>query len=125
MKRLVTVTIFLATLSACAVDPQAAAERRANLIAKVFSNPADRQGLYLVFPFEKKGLYSSMLITHFEGEVSRAEVLKRVSRYCSNLGASWLTGQAKIASDIDTSPRTLPDGSVKATSGARYDCTEV
>ncbi|MEP4404428.1 MAG: hypothetical protein ABJ370_08655 [Paracoccaceae bacterium] len=123
MKLLTTVAAVLTVLSGCAVDPQVAAERRANLMAQVFPEPADRQGLYLVFPLESGGLYDTLLITHFEEEVSRAQVVDRVARYCARLGSSRLTGQAALVNQLGTSTRTRPDGRTAAVFEGRYDCT--
>lgn len=91
-------------------------------MAKVFPQPADRQGLFLVFPLESGGLYDTLLITHFVDEVSGQEVVNRVARYCAGLGSSRLTGQAALVRELGTSTRPRPDGTTGTTFEGRYDC---
>ncbi|NVK16512.1 MAG: membrane lipoprotein lipid attachment site-containing protein [Rhodobacteraceae bacterium] len=74
MKRIFIGFLITAALSACSVDPQAAADRRQSLIQHIFPAPADQRGLHLVFPIESFGYYSSMLIVFFPNEVSEGTV---------------------------------------------------
>ncbi|WP_019954539.1 hypothetical protein [Yoonia vestfoldensis] len=124
MKRIATISVILTLLSGCAVDPQAAAERRENLMVSVFPQAADRQGLFLVFPLESGRLYDTLLITHFVDEVSRQEVVNRVARYCAGLGSPRLSGQATLVRELGTATRPRSDGTQGTTLEARYDCTE-
>ena len=122
MKNKILPALALLGCIGCAIDPQAAAERRANLMEKVLPDPADRQGLHLVFPMESAGLYDTLLITHYTQEVSRAEVLRRVTNYCRGIGSPRLTGEAVLVREISSSPVTIADGSQKPAFEGRYDC---
>ncbi len=122
MNKILVMMGLMIALVACTPNPEAAAEGRANLIAKIFPDPADRQGLYLVFPLESGGLYDTLLITHFQDEVGQAEVVRRVANYCAGLGSSRLTGQASVVKQMETSTRPRPDGTTGTTLAARYDC---
>lgn len=72
--------VALAALSAC-VPPEQAAVNRAGFMAKVFPNPADRQGIHLVFAVDR-----SFMVSYYPDQISEAEVLYRVSSLCARSG---------------------------------------
>ncbi|WP_428540714.1 hypothetical protein [Profundibacter sp.] len=122
MKRLVVIIAALAALSACSVDPEKAAVRRAALIQKVFPNPSDQQGLDLVLPLTSSGVVTHLAIGYFTKDVSQPEVTRRVASFCARQNSSRLTGQARIDKDMGLSARTFSDGSKKQIHTVWYDC---
>lgn len=97
-------TLFAAAciaLSGC-VSEEAAADRRAVLIEQAFPNPADRQGIFLVFPLEAGGTYSKVEIVWFTDVVGQTEIVRRVQGFCSRNGSSRFNGQVGIERDLGT-----------------------
>ncbi|WP_171124168.1 lipoprotein [Ruegeria sp. HKCCA4707] len=122
MKKTFSVLIAALTLTACSVDPQAAATRRATLVQSVFLNPADQQGLDLAFPLESGGVYKTIEIGFFPDEVTEPEVRRRVAAFCAGQASPRLTGQAAIKKDLGVSNRTQADGSVRPVHFIFYTC---
>lgn len=88
-------------LSAC-VSEEGAAERRGNLIAQIFPDPLDRQGLFLAFPLESGGGLGSIEIIWFDSEVTQGEVVRRVQGACARTPTPGFTGQVGISKDLGT-----------------------
>ncbi len=63
-------------LGACA-SPEHAAKNRSAHMAKLLPNPADRNGIFLIFPLKR-----SLLVTYFPSQVSEAQIMQRVQRFC-------------------------------------------
>ncbi|WP_342076769.1 hypothetical protein [Yoonia sp. SS1-5] len=122
MKRHLVTALAFAGLAACAVDPQAVTERRADLMERLFPDPTDREGLYLVFPIRTGGLNRTLLITHYVDTVSREEVLRRVARYCAGLGSAELTGEARLVKDLGPRKFSQPGGGTRTGFRGRYTC---
>lgn len=112
MIKLALMAACAAAVAGCSVDPQAAAERRDNLMERVFPNPADRQGLFLAFPLESGGRVPLMEIIYFVEDVSEAEVLARMGRFCAGQSASWTNG-ATIDRELGPQDLTLANGQVR------------
>lgn len=89
------------TLSAC-VSEEGAAERRGNLIAQIFPDPLDRQGIFLAFPLESGGGLGTIEIIWFESEVTQGEVVRRVQGACARTPAPGFDGQVGIRKDLGT-----------------------
>ncbi|MGR3621251.1 lipoprotein [Pseudophaeobacter sp.] len=119
MKRILTGLLITAALTACSVDPQAAADRRQSLIQHIFPAPADQRGLHLVFPIESFGYYSSMQIIFFPNEVSEGAVSKRVARYCSQHTGKT---QAFTKRPAEATMANLADGSQRPATSIWYTC---
>lgn len=103
----------IATMTACTVDPQAAADRRATLINQVFPSEADRKGVHLAFPIE-----TGMNIVFFPDEVSQRQIDQRMNDYCARIGHP----QTKVSRPPEPSSATLEDGSKRAATSVWYDC---
>ena len=99
------------SLSAC-VSEEGAADRRGNLIAQIFPDPLDRQGLFLAFPLESGGGLGSIEIIWFESEVTQGEVVRRVQGACARTPTPGFTGQVGISKDLGTT-------SIDTTTGPR------
>lgn len=98
---LLAVILAASTLSAC-VSEEGAADRRGNLIAQIFPDPLDRQGLFLAFPLESGGGLGSIEIIWFENEVTQGEVVRRVQGACARTPTPGFTGQVGISKDLGT-----------------------
>jgi hypothetical protein len=101
-----------AILSGC-VSEDGAADRRGNLIAQIFPDPLDRQGLFLAFPLESGGGLGSIEIVWFESEVTQSEVVRRVQGACARTPTPRFNGQVGVSKDLGsttidtaTGPRT-------------------
>lgn len=121
MKYIAPLLACAVALSACGADPERSAERRADLNAKIFPNPADRDGVVLAFPLESGGLYN-LLLTYDPAQLSRSEASSRVSGFCARQNSARLTGQVGIKGDPKAGTQTLPDGRVKPVVTANYRC---
>lgn len=106
----VTFTFLAAVmaLSACASAEQAASNREAHM-ANLLPNPADRAGIFLIFPAS-----NSLLVKYFPGQVSEAQILSRVGSFCSN--------PVRDGAPTTASEAILADGSVVATRSFVIDC---
>lgn len=122
MKHIVFLVAAASALAACSVDPKAAADRRAVLVQGAFPNPADRQGIDLVFPLESGGVYKTIEVGFFPDEVSEAEVRRRVEGFCARQNSARLTGRAAIKKDLGINNRTQADGSVRPVRQIFYSC---
>ena len=100
-----------ALLSGC-VSEEGATERRGNLIAQIFPEPLDRQGLFLAFPLESGGGLGSLEVIWFESEVTQGEVVHRGQGACARTPTPGFTGQVGIAKDLGTT-------TIDTTSGPR------
>ncbi len=100
----ILMTLFVA---GCSVDPQAAAERRAKDIESLIPNPADRDGVYLVYPYAGAGSFSAITFMWEPSKISETKARQIVSGICARAGRS---GSISIKKDTGTSTRTLPDG---------------
>ncbi|HLQ20110.1 MAG TPA: hypothetical protein VK146_14130 [Tabrizicola sp.] len=100
-----------ALLAAC-VSEEGAAERRGNLIAQIFPDPLDRQGIFLAFPLESGGGLGSIEIIWFESEVTQGEVVRRVQGACARTPTAGFDGQVGIRKDLGTT-------TIDTTSGPR------
>ena len=109
-------------LSACGGGSDSAwkAEQRASLISKVFPNPADQQGLFLVYPLESGGVYKTMEVVWYPQEVSRAEVVQRVGRFCKTQRPEFARVGVKRNNERRT--LTLHTGETKIADGAWFEC---
>lgn len=113
MKKTFLFAAAAAVLSACSVDPQAAYERRQALIKQIFPNPADQQGLHLVFPIESGGFYSILEVIYFADEVSESTVKQRVGNYCAKFKSRNTSGQAFTRKPSTPVNATLLDGTTR------------
>ncbi|WP_425091279.1 hypothetical protein [Tropicimonas sp. S265A] len=121
-RRLITLLAVTATLAGCAVDPHAAADRRAALTSKVFPEPYDRQGVFMTFPMESGGLYRVLEVIWYPSEVTEFEITRRVEGFCRRQNTQRLNGQVGVRKDLGTSTRTLPDGQVKTVRQVFFEC---
>lgn len=122
MKRLVPLLACALALSACGVDPERAAERRADLNAKIFPNPADRDGIVLAFPLESGGIYPTLLVTYDPARVGRSEVSRRVEGFCRRQNSDRLTGQVGVKGEPRSGTQTLPNGQKNPVTTINYRC---
>lgn len=122
MKKTLTVMAVLPFLAACGGGQDSAwkAENRANLNAKVFPNPADRQGIFLVFPLESAGVNRIAMTTWFSDEVSRADVANRILAFCKRQDPDF--NRLGVRRDNGPGTRTLHTGETKATYTVTYEC---
>ena len=111
MKTLFITAIAACALTACSVDPQAAADRRQALIQNTFPDPADQSGLHLVFPLESGGFNSTLEIIYFPGVVSDSAVMNRADRYCARYKSETVPGKAFVRKPAKDITATLADGS--------------
>ncbi|MCU0904001.1 MAG: hypothetical protein MUE83_09020 [Tabrizicola sp.] len=88
-------------LSGC-VSEEGAAERRGNLIAQIFPEPLDRQGMFLAFPLESGGGLGSIEIIWFQDEVTQGEIVRRVQGACARTPTPGFNGQVGISRDLGT-----------------------
>lgn len=124
MKLLVPFLACALALSACGVDPERAAERRADLNAKVFPNPSDRDGIVLAFPLESGGIYKTLLVTYDPAELGRSEVTRRVEGFCRRQNTARLTGQVGVKGEPKSGNQTLANGQTKPVVTINYRCIE-
>jgi len=117
MKLLFPALACALALSACGANPERAAERRADLNAKIFPNPADRQGIYLAFPLESAGIVN-LLLTHDANMVGRADVSQRVAAFCRRQNNDRLTGGVGVKGEPRTDTKSIP-GRVLVTTNYR------
>ena len=122
MNKWIFITATAALLTACGTsqDNAGKAERRAALTAEVFPNPADRQGIFLVFPLESAGVYRRASVSWYSKEVSRAEIERRMRAFCKRQDPAF----ARLGVRRDSGPgtRTLHTGETKAIYTVWYDC---
>ncbi len=104
---------MIALVSACNVDPQKAHDRRQVLMAKVFPNPADRQGLHLAFPID-----SGLQVVYFPNQVGQKAVDRRVAGHCQRIGAPTL----KISQAPTSGTSTIASGQQVPSVTVWYDC---
>ncbi|HIP22264.1 MAG TPA: hypothetical protein EYG79_01510 [Rhodobacteraceae bacterium] len=95
-------------LSACASVEQTAANREVHM-ANLLPNPADREGIFLIFPVS-----NSILVKYFPGQVSEAQIMRRVAPICANPVHS---NEPTTASEA-----TLADGTVVNTRSFVIKC---
>ena len=113
-------------LSGCAIDYQQIVDQSmAEGTADAFPDPADRQGIDFVFPFNPSDDAPTVWVVHIRDQVSNTEVLGRVVRYCGRLDKPGLTGGATIREVRDENRQVkLPDGTTTSGFDALYECTE-
>ena len=126
MKIQIVAMCGLMALAGCTIDyQQIINESFAEDTLKAFPDPADRQGIDFVFPFNPDDDAPTIWVVHIPDQVSHAEVLRRVARYCGRLDKPSLTGDATIREVRDENRRvTLPDGTTTSGFEALYECTE-
>ena len=122
MKNSVLLIAMVALLTACGggQDSAGKAERRAALNAQVFPDPADRQGIFLVFPLESGGVYGNASVSWYTNEVSRAEVESRMRRFCKRQDPSFRG--IGVRRDSGPGTRTLHTGETKPIYTVWYKC---
>ncbi len=74
--------ILLMALSACTVSPEQAQTNRDARLADQFPNPADRQGMFIVF---QDGL-DKFVVEYLPQEISEATAVSRIAQLCQNVG---------------------------------------
>lgn len=121
MKISIALLTCAVALSACGTDPERASERRADLNAKIFPNPADREGVVLAFPLESGGI-SNLLLSYDSAQLTQAEATRRVAGFCQRQNSPRLTGQVGIKGKPKEGTRTLPDGRVSPVVSINYRC---
>ncbi|NIY78696.1 hypothetical protein HCZ23_04350 [Celeribacter sp. HF31] len=94
---------MIATLSACSVDPQAAADRRQK-IKDVLLEPADQQGIELLFPMENNGRLSTFHVTYNPKLVSEPEVIRRIGNICVDQEFNGISIKAEGEPGFSTQP---------------------
>ena len=124
MKKSLLLLALTALVAACSVDPQAAHERRQELIRYFFPNPSDQTGLHLVFGVETYGYYSNLEIMYFPDEVSERTIKKRVGRYCAQFKSTGTTGQAYTRDPSKPATATLADGTTRPAQRIWLSCYE-
>ncbi len=72
----------------CSVDPQVAAERRAKDIESLIPNPADRDGVYLVYPYAGAGSFTAITFFWEPSKISENKARQIVSGICARAGRS-------------------------------------
>lgn len=112
----------MSIVAACAVDPQTAANNRAAMNAKVFPNPADRQGVYLTFPLESGGVIKKVEVIWHPDEVSQGEIVSRVQGFCRRQNSPRLSGKVGIHKDLGTRNVTLANGQSKPARAVFFEC---
>ncbi|MEM7718346.1 MAG: hypothetical protein AAF222_04025 [Pseudomonadota bacterium] len=122
MKKAIVIMAMLPLLAACGggQDSEWKAQNRASLNAAVFPDPADRQGIFLVFPLESGGVNRIAMTTWFSSEVSRAEVANRILAFCKREDPSFT--RLGVRRDSGPGTRTLYTGETKATYSVTYEC---
>ena len=117
--RFLTPILMALFVAGCTVDPQAKAEKRADLIEGLIPNPADRDGVYLVYPFENAGSISALYFVWEPSKISETKARQIVSGICARAGRS---GSISIDKDLGTGTRTLPDGKTIAVREVWFGC---
>lgn len=116
----------LAALAAgCMKTPQQSERDRTLVVAALFPDPADREGIHAVFTVESFNYLSNLEVFWFPDTVDDAGVKARVDRYCARQKA-----QGKNAAEVARLRRAPQDGSIKMQDGtvrparsAWYACT--
>ena len=99
-------------LTGCA-SPEQASQNRETHMARLLPNPADREGIFLIFPASDK-----LIIKYFPNVVSESQILRRVAPICQSMGRQPVRG-----SDPTTATEaTLADGSTVAASSFVVNC---
>lgn len=111
LKPLIVSAAAVGLLAGC-VSPEGAADRRGNLIAQIFPDPLDRQGLFLAFPLESGGGLGSIEMIWFPDDVTQGEVVRRVQGACARTPTPGFSGQVGISKDLGTT-------SIDTTTGPR------
>ena len=117
--RILGVALLALLTAGCSVDPQAAAARRAVLIEQTILNPADRDGVFLVFPLESGGSIGGLEFVWEPAKISEAKATQIVSEICRNGGRS---GTLAISKDLGTRSATTANGSQIVVRDVWYDC---
>lgn len=105
--RIIVALAMACCVAACASTPEMRAERRSQMIASVFTDPADREGIYLAFPYMSAGI--SVLEVHWgANEVSQAEIEERVRRVCG--AQPGRSGEISVDKDLGSATVKAPDG---------------
>lgn len=121
MKSLTFALIASLALTACSVSPENAQIRRDALMEQVFPSPADRQGVFMAFPLESAGIYPTIEMVYFTQDVSEAEIVDRVSRFCSGQGER-LTGNVSVRKDLGYRTVNTLDGQTRQVRDVFYNC---
>mgnify|MGYP001773361066 FL=1 len=106
MKNFFIGAALIAALSACSVDPQAAADRRQK-IKDVLLEPADQRGIELLFPLANNGRLSTFQVTYNPKLVSEPEVIRRIGKICVDQG---FENGISIKAEGEPGFSTQPDG---------------
>jgi hypothetical protein len=96
-------------LSGC-VSEEGAAARRGNLIAQIFPDPLDRQGILLAFPLESGGGLGTLEIVWSADAVPQDEIIRRVQGACARTPTPGFSGQVGISRDLGTTVVKTPEG---------------
>ncbi|MEO0916065.1 MAG: hypothetical protein AAFY31_03660 [Pseudomonadota bacterium] len=122
MKKTLMLMLILPLVAACGggQDSATKAQKRAELNAQVFPDPADRQGMFLVFPLESGGFYRIAMTTWFTDEVSRGEVANRILGFCKRQDPRFT--RLGVRRDNGPGTRTLHTGETKPTYSVTYEC---
>lgn len=110
---LLTAASCFGMLTACASPEQAAANRAAHM-QQLFPNPADRAGLHLVFPIDRKAL-----VTYYPNEINDAQAMQKMTKYCQT---PFPGSRAVKTKTTEAGKSVLADGTEVVTSNMTVEC---
>lgn len=117
--------IFLALLvtwtAVSAAQALSKDERRQQLIAQTLP-PADRPGIFLIFPMEAGGFASVFEIIYFPDQVSEKQVQARIARICAAHKTTQLDGRLHVWRPAKPDVVKLADGSQRPAVKTTLSC---
>lgn len=115
--KLIITSVLIALVSGCSVSPEQAQINREARLAQQFPNPADRQGMYIVW----QSTVSKFNVEYLANEITEANAVSRVGQLCRKLGQG---SDARLVERWTAMNRnvTLGDGSTAPVRAVKVDC---
>ena len=108
---------LIALVSGCSVSPEQAQINRDVRLAEQFPNPADRQGMYIVW----QSTIGEFNVEYLANEISEATAVSRIAPLCRQLGQG---SDARLAERWTAMSRnvTLGDGNTAPVRAVKVAC---
>ena len=107
-------------LGAC-VSEETASAKRGQLIDRAFPDPADREGIFLVFPMDSGGSIETVEVIWLTDVLGQGEVVRRVQGFCARNGGVGASGEVGIKRDIGATTVTV-DGQPRPARQVFFSC---
>jgi len=114
--------LTLLAAAACSLDRSHVFENREAYTGSTFPDPADRRGIYLVYPYVFYDFNAIMDIFYFPSEVSQAQVIARVERYCSRFSYLAKVSGGVLVRDPPTDTMVPVNGQMRPAKRTLVSC---